>query len=463
MRFNDEIAEKLKKLGLVGMPPGLQQAEAEPSYVLADGPEAPNVALVPPAVDNTQNALKILNDQPSSVKSEVETFHSRSGPSLGDISALVEKYSNQGNERSKALNLERAAVRERGEKLYAEAKTDPKMSKEQSIGSLILTALPTLMGGLIGGKSGIAVGGQVGAAAGTTQLAGIEKQNAERKKSLLAEAERSTDQEKELLRQETDLSQDGDKRAFELEKLAIELPGKEEDRRMVAENRRSLAEMRRDQMDNRNDTRRQAVDDKFQKTNDQNVQLLSKRLDSVIALNNVFKEIEETVGFNVDDYDEKTETAPQMDPKTGIKSSKPVDAPGFNLGGLGPRISFTTDQGRLLRNRIQNLTNATMKAYSGAVITDAEAARLLGQLGQSNLNTEKDMIRGLRNAKRELRAMMNSRRAGFPDSVVKEYDRNLFREMGAPPSATADSPPADSTDAQFENMSDEDLEKMANQ
>jgi hypothetical protein len=143
---------------------------------------------------------------------------------------------------------------------------------------------------------------------------------------------------------------------------------------------------------------------------DKEVERFGKTIESSQGVMNALKEVENKMGFDLDNYDPNTKTV----------SGKNVDLPGASLPGLG-RLTFYDDEAAGLKSKMAAVFNPVLKERSGSAVVDKEMDRLRDEFAQGKFNTEEQMISALKDFKRlELLAIQN-RKASFPEEAVARY------------------------------------------
>jgi len=96
------------------------------------------------------------------------------------------------------------------------------------------------------------------------------------------------------------------------------------------------------------------------------------------------------------------------------------DIPGVGLtGGLGT-LTISED-GKSVRQLVQNVQNTLLKARSGGAISDGEAQRLMDELGVGLTKSDADLRRGLQMVRDTLRTKIQLAESGAPEESVYEY------------------------------------------
>jgi hypothetical protein len=124
-----------------------------------------------------------------------------------------------------------------------------------------------------------------------------------------------------------------------------------------------------------------------------------------------------------------------------------ADVPGFGrAAGLLPDV-LVSIAGEDLRQDVNSLVNQLLKARSGGAVTPQEAARLAAEI--KGANTDRALVRGLRNLKTTLQNKMQNTLAGAPrESLALYRERNpgvidsaLFQERRPPQALAAGAEP----------------------
>ena len=120
------------------------------------------------------------------------------------------------------------------------------------------------------------------------------------------------------------------------------------------------------------------------------------------------------------------------------------DIPGYGQTGNFPQFLLSRE-GQMLRQKIAQLQNLTLKDRSGAAVTNQELQRLLGELGTGVLSTDDQLRSGLTNVRRNLDAVKRNVVAGVDDATLREYEARggmpLQRGAQAPAAKPAGSAP----------------------
>lgn len=128
------------------------------------------------------------------------------------------------------------ALQAKSDSLYTKAAEGKKLTDKEQLGLALLTVIPTALGGLIGGKKGLAIGGGVGAASGAAGYKSMVDEKAETNKTLREQAKGYSDKADKNLERLKDMRLASNKEVFELEKEPLVLEAKHEfDSRLQAQ------------------------------------------------------------------------------------------------------------------------------------------------------------------------------------------------------------------------------------
>ena len=170
-----------------------------------------------------------------------------------------------------------------------------------------------------------------------------------------------------------------------------------------ADARKESAIERQEARTEKDETKKELQDEKMQAE-------LAKRLGDpqnlVAALNN----IDDIVGFKVDEYD----------PKEGTVGGKKKDLPGVSMPGIG-RVSFFSRDARELQSAVAKVFNLELRDRSGAAVTIPELERLKIEFASGKFNSEPELIKALQNYKKILRNHLKNTEAGFKPEIVERY------------------------------------------
>lgn len=97
------------------------------------------------------------------------------------------------------------------------------------------------------------------------------------------------------------------------------------------------------------------------------------------------------------------------------------DIPGYGpVAGNLPQFMLTRE-GQMLRQKIAQLQNLTLKDRSGAAVTNQELQRLLNEIGTGVFSTDDQLRSGLANVRRNLDAVKRNVVAGVDENTLREY------------------------------------------
>lgn len=122
------------------------------------------------------------------------------------------------------------------------------------------------------------------------------------------------------------------------------------------------------------------------------------------------EQIENMVGFKLDDFD----------PSKGTAKGKKVDLPGVSIPGIG-RTTFYDSKAREVEGAISGIFNKELKDRSGAAVTNPELERLRGEFNSGKFNTEAEMLGALKRYKAATIQEMKNREAAFGSGVKNNY------------------------------------------
>lgn len=146
-----------------------------------------------------------------------------------------------------------------------------------------------------------------------------------------------------------------------------------------------------------------------------------KRVGDRIKILNNFSPIEGSLGFNVEEFDELT----------GTVNGKQVDAPGVKIPGL-QAIYAATPEGERFRTKFQSLLNDTLRAYSGAAVTDSEAAKTLSRFATNPGSVrQSSFVAALKDFKKLLKEEVQDIGGGFRPEVLENFANQRARAAGS--------------------------------
>jgi hypothetical protein len=143
-----------------------------------------------------------------------------------------------------------------------------------------------------------------------------------------------------------------------------------------------------------------------------------------------------------DEFDQEDFSFDNFDKAAFEKSGK--DVPGKSIWGLG-RWYFLTSAGRSFKTKVQAVLNKAIAAFAGKAVTKNELERINTQFAQDRFNTESELMDALAQAKRAIRAGIESTKAGGSEEAVVELERRRAKRKSqstvpAPaPAASSDS------------------------
>lgn len=145
---------------------------------------------------------------------------------------------------------------------------------------------------------------------------------------------------------------------------------------------------------------------------EKDVQEYEKRIRDRQKILNNYGPIEQSLGFDIESFDENT----------GTVNGQRVDTPGFKIPGLQKAYALTPE-GERFRTRFQSLLNDTLRAYSGAAVTDSEAAKTLSRFAINPGAVREDVfLTALKDFKRMLREEVAQTGAAFRPEVRETYE-----------------------------------------
>jgi hypothetical protein len=192
------------------------------------------------------------------------------------------------------------------------------------------------------------------------------------------------------------------------------------------------------------------------------VEKYSEKTEPLNRIFNAVGSVEKELGFNLDDYDPRTDTV--VDRKAGAIANTP-DLPGTSLPLIG-RVSFYNKDARTLQSTMAKVFNVELKDRSGAAVTSNELERLRDEFETGKFNTEADMLAALKRYKAAASDLLNSVEApyrGIVDiegkNVVDRLDQygGFTSRRFAPQAAGAPTAPPAQAAPSIDQMSLEDL------
>lgn len=157
--------------------------------------------------------------------------------------------------------------------------------------------------------------------------------------------------------------------------------------------------------------------------------------DSLLA----FSEVENILK---DEFDQEDFSFDDFDKAAFEKSGK--DVPGKSIWGLG-RWYFLTSAGRSFKTKVQGVLNKAIAAFAGKAVTKNELERINTQFAQDRFNTESELVDALAQAKRAIRAGIESTKAGGSEEAVMELERRRAKRKSQ--SSVPTPAPAKSSDS----------------
>lgn len=120
-------------------------------------------------------------------------------------------------------------------------------------------------------------------------------------------------------------------------------------------------------------------------------------------------DLEKSFGFNLNDYDFKTNSA----------NGKKVDIPGKSVLGIG-RVAISNNA-RALDGKITAIFNAVLADRSGLAVTDAELNRLRDEFRNGKYDNEELLVNALQNYKRRAIQIMQATENAYDAPILKRY------------------------------------------
>lgn len=122
------------------------------------------------------------------------------------------------------------------------------------------------------------------------------------------------------------------------------------------------------------------------------------------------KNIEDSLGFNLEAYDPSTKTV----------NGQNIDLPGISVPIVG-RVTEYSQEATGLESKMSKLFNTELHDRSGTAVTTPELERLRSEFGTGKYNTEDQMLSAMKNYKSALKNAMTNVEARYPKEVVQEY------------------------------------------
>lgn len=159
-----------------------------------------------------------------------------------------------------------------------------------------------------------------------------------------------------------------------------------------------------------NDRRNAAINEKNDQKMEKQVERLSDKLNSSQELVSSINDLENELGFKLDDYDTTSKTV----------KNKPVDVPGVSVPGLG-RVKFYSSDARNLETKLAKIFNVTLRDRSGSAVTNPELERLKSEFASGKFNTEDELLKAAKEYKNAAILAMKNFEAGVKPEAVAEY------------------------------------------
>lgn len=112
----------------------------------------------------------------------------------GKIKGISDKYVADTASALEKIGEDRDAYMKASDDLYTKAQTSKGLSKKEAVGLALLTLIPTALGGVLGGKRGVAIGGTVGVGAGSNAYNQLQKEKEAERDATLKQADRKASQ-----------------------------------------------------------------------------------------------------------------------------------------------------------------------------------------------------------------------------------------------------------------------------
>lgn len=160
---------------------------------------------------------------------------------------------------------------------------------------------------------------------------------------------------------------------------------------------------------------------------DKKVEKLSKDTEDERGMLNAVADVEGLMGFDLNDYDEKTGTL--------RTTGEEVDIPGLTIPVTGTRITAHSQAARAIDDSFQSVFNTLLKTRSGAAVTDQELQRLKKEFSEGAFRTEPEKLAALKRFKLAMARIMQSKEsAAAPEAVqtFKERGGITSERYGAP-------------------------------
>jgi hypothetical protein len=152
----------------------------------------------------------------------------------------------------------------------------------------------------------------------------------------------------------------------------------------------------------------------FQRDIEKDVQKLSQEVQGKAALDESVAELENLLGFSIDDIDKLT----------GNVKGKEVDMPGVVWPGFG-RISFYSKDARMIDGAMARIFNTELKDRSGAAVTNQELERLKQEFAAGRFQTEAEKLAATKRYTDLLQKELNRRESAFRPIVRSTYKERI--------------------------------------
>lgn len=171
------------------------------------------------------------------------------------------------------------------------------------------------------------------------------------------------------------------------------------------------AQARADAAADRQLRRDELLKEREEKRVDAGVEKLGDKIQPLQEMGRALAEIEDTLGFPLDSYDEKSGTVP---------GRGEVDVPGVSLPLVG-RVSAYDGDARMLNAKVSKVFNTTLRDRSGAAVTTPEMERLKNEFASGKFNSEREMIGALKAYRAEVAKALGDTKARFRPEAVETY------------------------------------------
>lgn len=150
------------------------------------------------------------------------------------------------------------------------------------------------------------------------------------------------------------------------------------------------------------------------------IQGLSEDLKTTQGVMNAFDNINNQLGFDINKYDEKTNTVQETDPKTGNIVKKQINIPGSSIPGIG-RVWSLSREGSRLGADVQQLESLQIYDRTGKAINIPELENFKFEMGHGRFNTEADFLASYKKAYRAVQKKVQNIEAGYSPEAVTTY------------------------------------------